>query len=248
MPEGAALRALADGTIIGRFQRMDLASVFQPVVAGGSGAVVGLEAFVRAHGRGDLSLTPWGLFSLADRGRALVGLDRLCRIVHTLNFLRMPACEGRLFMNVHGRLLEAVADNHGQAFRSTLDRLGFSPERVVIEIPHRANDNRRLLALALQNYRRHGFSVAINIADPAQIPSLLGVVQADYVKFDGRSFSLSEPAELAAAAARSQGVQPVFTRIETSVQFDFLRKIPGVLLQGRAIAAEQALPDLPLPN
>lgn len=240
LPEGAGLRALADGTAIGRYLRMDLASVFQPLIDGG-GACVGHEAFVRAHGRGDLGLTPWGLFSLADEGRALVALDRLCRIVHTLNFLRADPA-GKLFMNVHGRLLAAVAEDHGRAFRRILDLLAFAPGRVVIEIPPTANENRRLLALALANYRRHGFAVAINVAGPAALPALLRAVQTDYVKIDGRGASRPELMRTAAELARASGARPVFTRIETAQQRDFLLAQPGVLLQGRAIAAPHPLP------
>lgn len=242
LPTGTSLRTLADGTTIGRYLRMDIASVFQPLIDGASGALVGNEAFVRAHGLGDLSLTPWGLFSLADRGRGLVALDRLCRIVHARNFQRVPAAPGLLFVNVHGRLLEAVAEDHGRTFRQLLDLMEFPLARVVIEIPHTANDDRRLLALALTNYRRNGFQTAINVATADELPALLRVVQTDYAKVDARGIGFPTQMEVAAELALRSGVKLVCTRVETAVQHDALHTLPGILLQGRTIAPPQALP------
>lgn len=238
LPAGTYLRLLADGTVIGRYLRMDLASVFQPVMDS-HGTLVGHEAFVRSHGRGDLSLTPWGLFSLADGGRALITLDRLCRLVHTLNFLRGPG-DGLLFMNVHDRLLEAVADHHGQAFREMLRLLAFPPRQVVIEIPHTANDNRRLLALAAANFRNNGFAVALNVQQPAALPALLRVVQADYAKIDARSIADPESLRPLLDSARAGGTQLVCTRVGTPEQRVALGTLPGLLLQGNAIAPPRA--------
>lgn len=240
LPAGTYLRLLADGTLIGRYLRMELASVFQPVVET-SGALLGHEAFVRSHGRGDLSLTPWGLFSLADGGRALITLDRLCRLVHTLNFQRGPGA-GLLFMNVHGRLLEAVADHHGRAFREILKLLAFPARQVVIEIPHTANDNRRLLALAAANFRSNGFAVALNVQQPAALPALLRVVQADYAKIDARGITDPDSLRPLLESARGGGTRLVCTRVGTTAQRDTLNKLPGLLLQGHAIAAPQARP------
>lgn len=39
------------------------------------------------------------------------------------------------------------------------------------------------------------------------------------------------------------GARPVFTRIESAEQLDFLRILPDVLLQGRAIAPPSVSPD-----
>jgi hypothetical protein len=96
LPQSLGVFTLPDGTAVGRFLRADLSSVFQPLIESGSGRCVGHEAFVRAHGGGERDIAPWNLFSLVANDDMLVSLDRLCRIVHVLNFLRVPDVPARL--------------------------------------------------------------------------------------------------------------------------------------------------------
>ncbi|MCM8595249.1 EAL domain-containing protein [Accumulibacter sp.] len=145
--------------------------MFQPIVDAHSGEVRGQEAFLRVLGHGQPDLSPWGLFSAAADDERLIALDRLCRTVHLLNWL-LAASESLLFLNVHGRLLAAVADDHGRAFRRVVDALGVSPERLVIETPVAASRQPELLHLVLRNYRRHGFQVAVNLESPAHWPAI----------------------------------------------------------------------------
>ena len=74
LSQGFAISILPDGTAVGRFLRTDLSSVFQPLIDSGSGACAGHEAFVRVHGQGELSITPWNLFSLVANGRLLAAV------------------------------------------------------------------------------------------------------------------------------------------------------------------------------
>jgi EAL domain-containing protein (putative c-di-GMP-specific phosphodiesterase class I) len=246
LPRGSEISTLPDGTAVGRFLRTDLSSVFQPLIGSGPGACVGYEAFVRAHGRGELDIAPWNLFSLVANDDALVALDRLCRMVHVLNFLRVPDLPGRLFLNVHGRLLVAVREDHGHTFRHALDQLGLDPARIVIETPESANTDRKLLALVLSNYRLNGFAVAANTPGLADLESLLLMVRPDFVKIDARQVAKPEAMRRAIALARDNGIRPIFTRVETVAQRDFLAALPGVLLQGWAIARPSALPGQPI--
>lgn len=243
LPPGIALASLADGTAIGRFLRTDLSSVFQPIFQGGGGQarLVGHEAFVRAHGGGARDLTPWSLFSLVANDATLVALDRLCRAVHAINFLRSPDVPGRLFLNVHGRLLAAVSEDHGHVFRAALDTLGLAPDRVVIETPETANADRKLLALVLSNYRLNGFRVAASTQGIADLEAVLRVVRPDYVKIDGRQ--VCRPADMARAIAlaRDHGIRPVFSRVDQPRQRDYLLSRPDVLAQGWAFAEARAI-------
>jgi len=242
LPRGIEISTLPDGTAVGRFLRSDLSSVFQPVIESGSGSCVGHEAFVRAHWRGDLDITPWNLFSLVANDDALVALDRLCRTVHVLNFLRVPDLSGRLFLNVHGRLLAAVREDHGHTFRHALDRLELDPGRIVIETPEAANLDRKLLALVLSNYRLNGFAVAANTPGIADLESLLLMVRPDFVKIDARQVPTPEGMLRAVALARANGTRPVFMRVQTEEQRVFLHSLPDVLLQGWAVARPTPLP------
>jgi EAL domain-containing protein (putative c-di-GMP-specific phosphodiesterase class I) len=242
LPPGLGISAFPDGTVVGRFLRTDLSSVFQPLIDSTSGACAGHEAFVRVHGQGELNTTPWNLFSLVANDEALVALDRLCRFVHTLNFLQVPDTPGRLFLNVHGRLLAAVREDHGHTFRDALDRFGMDPPRIVIETPESANTERALLALVLSNYRLNGFAVAANTTGLADMESLLRMVRPDFVKIDARQTPTPESMRRVVALARDSGTRPIFMRVESGEQRDFLQTLPDVLLQGWAIARPSVRP------
>jgi EAL domain-containing protein (putative c-di-GMP-specific phosphodiesterase class I) len=120
--EGHPLYLGADGHVIGDWFGLGLASVFQPIVEAGSRAVVGNEAFLRSASvsADDQGLYPWTLFSSAATDERVIALDRLARTVHLLNSI-IEGNRHPLFLNVHGRLLAAVADDHGRAFRRVVN-------------------------------------------------------------------------------------------------------------------------------
>lgn len=231
LPPGIRLRRLPGGGAVGRWLSTELGSVFQPLFSSRDGAIVGHEAFVRAHGGGEMSLSPWNLFSLVADDTALVGLDRLCRTVHVLN---LGQRSGRLFLNVHGRLLAAVSEDHGHAFRRVLEALELKPARFVIETPESANPDRKLLAFVLANYRLNGFGVAVNVGSLPELEELVRVVRPDYVKLDGRQLHQPGQMEQAIRMAREHGIRPVFIRVEDAAQLDFLHDQHHVLIQGWA--------------
>lgn len=242
LPQGFGISTFADGTVVGRFLHTDLSSVFQPLIESNSGVCVGHEAFVRVHGEGERGTTPWNLFSLVANDEALVALDRLCRFVHALNFLQVQDTPGRLFLNVHGRLLAAVREDHGHTFRSALDKVHLDAAKVVIETPESANLERTLLALVLSNYRLNGFAVAANTLGIPDMESLLRMVRPDFVKIDARQTLTPESMQRVVSLARDSGTRPIFMRVESGEQRDFLLTLPDVLLQGWAIARPTALP------
>ena len=64
---------------------------------------------------------------------------------------------------MHEGLISAVDDNHGSSFRKVVDALGFSPNRIVIELPVALVKDTKRLHFVLQNYRLNSLEVAINI-------------------------------------------------------------------------------------
>ncbi|MFT3760569.1 EAL domain-containing protein [Thauera sp.] len=230
---GKQLRRLAEGGVVGDWFGCELSSVFQPIVSPQPGGIVGFEAFLRILGSGERALSPWTLFSAnADDGR-LVALDRLARTVHALNFLSSVEDDSLLFLNVHGRLLAAVAGDHGAAFRKVLDALGLPPERVVIETPLEASSQPELLGFVLRNYRNNGFQVAINVDSPAQWQSLVSRVPAQFVKIDGDRLLFADDwrSRLGWVAGLREGATIIATRLERKLESD----LPdGLLLQGYA--------------
>jgi EAL domain-containing protein (putative c-di-GMP-specific phosphodiesterase class I) len=147
-----------------------------------------------------------------------------------------------LFLNVHGRLLAAVRENHGHTFRDALERIGLLPGNIVIETPESANQDRTLLALVLANYRINGFRVAANALDVEDLESVLRVVRPDFVKIDARRLRSDKEATRTYQIARDNGARPVFIRVESAIQRQLLQSLPDTLLQGNAIAKAKALP------
>lgn len=165
----AEVRRMANAApreIQGRWYRHQLASVFQVIVRAADRRVVGREAFLRCGG--DERMSPWRLFSANASDERLVAFDRLVRTVHALNFRHAFGDDELLFLNVHGRLLAAVAGDHGAYFRRCLAAAGLSSARVVIETPVAASAQTDLLAFILGNYRRNGFKVAVKVDSAAQ--------------------------------------------------------------------------------
>jgi predicted signal transduction protein with EAL and GGDEF domain len=229
---GRQLCRLADGGIVGDWFGCQLASVFQPIVDPVDGRTAGFEAFLRVHGSGERELSPWTLFSSNADDNRLVALDRLARTVHALNFVTSVQDDSLLFLNVHGRLLAAVSEDHGAAFRKVVDALGLPPDRVVIEMPVAASSQPDLLAFVLRNYRLNGFRTAVNIESPAQWKALASLAPAQYVKLPHDRLQIDDDATLAAKldAIRDKATL-VLTRLE--------HKLPGtqppdLLLQGYA--------------
>ena len=157
-----AVKRAEDGLVVGHFFNCLLSSVYQPVFDAKTRDVIGHAAYIRSALDGRNSLSPWKVLSLAEGDAPLVRFDRLCRVVHALNYFPGGSQRGSLFVTVQPRLLESVKDDHGRAFKRILDIIGIETSRVVIEIPHEVNRNWKLLKHVISNYRSHGYRIAIN--------------------------------------------------------------------------------------
>ncbi|NMG44418.1 EAL domain-containing protein [Aromatoleum toluvorans] len=240
---GRQLPRLADGSVVGDWFGCELSSVFQPIVEPSSGGVVGHEALLRCLGSGQRDLSPWVLFSANADDDRLVALDRLARTVHALNFIASAGDDGLLFLNVHGRLLAAVAGDHGAAFRKVVDALGFAPERIVIEAPVVASRQADLLSFVLRNYRHNGFRVAVNIESVAQWQALSGSVPTDFIKIGASVLAAEDdgPAALERLRTRAGSARVIVTRVEEKPAVAWPS---GALAQGHAYGAPVARPAM----
>lgn len=233
---GGELWRNALGEVVGRFLGLDLGSAFQPLREANSYRIVGHEAFVRSVG----GLSPWTLFAHAASDDQLIELDRTCRTVHAIRYFARRRTQGRLFLNVHGRLMHAVADNHGRTFRRVLDALAIPAGRIVIESPEALSDCPALLGCVMGNYRRAGFRTAMNLVAVSQAQELVNRISPDFVKIDiGRLRSAEDLAELS-SQARRRGVSVIVKRVETSEQLALARIGGADLLQGHVF--ERASP------
>ncbi|MFH0343057.1 MAG: EAL domain-containing protein [Chromatiales bacterium] len=206
--------------------------MFQPLVAIASSGrlVAGHQAYLRAIGANYAALPAPEVFASAREAAAIVYLDRLCRTVHMLNFLRQANQDGCLFLHVHARHILAVPHDHGEYFEGLLHRCGLTPERIVIQSDPPSTgdaDERRRTQVALRNYRRRGYRLAMNVASGVHRENILEHVfeiQPDYVRLDrtcleigGSQASVGRAMTLIALLHES-GAKVIVHRLETATE------------------------------
>ncbi len=147
----------------GYFRGLRLSSVFQPLFAPGSLQPSAHEALLRVH---DAAGTPWSpaaAFAFPATSEEAVYFDRLCRIVHALNFMRQAAPGADLFVNVSGRHLLGITNRgHGEIFERLLHMCGLDPSQIILEILEARVDDISWLNEAVAAYRARGYRVAID--------------------------------------------------------------------------------------
>jgi len=101
-----ALRLKQD-QVVGMFQGMCLRSAFASIMDM-QGRLLGRQALLQVYGSNQKPLPAWTPYAIAcfDE-KAVVYLDRLCRTLHTLNWLaEVP--KGLLFLDVHPRHIQEI--------------------------------------------------------------------------------------------------------------------------------------------
>jgi EAL domain-containing protein (putative c-di-GMP-specific phosphodiesterase class I) len=157
------LRRLSHGRIGAEYRGLILYSAFQPVFAEGGRSVVGFEGLLRSEDAAGGKISPEQVFALPASQGELAYLDRLARVIHTVNYLQQSGLAyGKLFLNVHPHHLTGLSDQHGRFFLHVLQRCGFSPEQMVLEILESRVDDTQKLQSAMDNYRSLGFGIAID--------------------------------------------------------------------------------------
>jgi len=218
---GANIWLDEEGRARGRYFNSTLTSAFQPIRSSVSRAVIGYEAYARSYSAGDQGLNVWRLLDHAANDDESVELDRLCRILHAINFYRQPESHGMdLYLSVHTRLLAAVEGNHGMAFRRILDLLELPHQHIVLQLPQITPSQRWVLNHVADNYRRNGFRIGINAGDAEQALDLLERVRPDVIKLNAgvklnAGEVIPEVCRKLLEQAGHAGSRVVFKRIET---------------------------------
>lgn len=216
----------AEGRGQGRYFNSTLTSAFQAIRRLDTGAIIGYEGLARSYSASGDGLSIWKLLDQAANDDESVELDRLCRMLHAINFFRQPASEhADLFLSVHARLLIAVDGNHGVAFRRILQALDLPQQKIVLQLPAVGEQQYWLLGYVADNYRRNGFRIAINAADAAEAVILLERIRPDVVKVDARENIGTTVAAKLLTICGSQNIQVIFKRVENSKTADSLRQL-----------------------
>ena len=149
--------------IVGHFAGLELHSHYQPLFHAHNLQPFAYEALLRPRRPGQTGFqAPFEAFSNATTAQAAIYLDRLCRVVHAMNFVRQQPGGHHLFLNVSAQHLQSVSHSHGAAFEGLLRLSGLSPQQVVLEILEANVDDLTLLQTAVQGWRQRGFQIAID--------------------------------------------------------------------------------------
>lgn len=142
--------SLDDAGVVGRFFKCELRSRYQPVQIGALGIP---RAELDATGPDSEPFPAARLFQLASGEDGLLKLDRLCRLIHTLNHFVVAEAQLPLVLPIHPRLFDYVRSGHGRTFSRLLAHFELSPARIVLEVPA------GLSQATLDAYLGEGFTV-----------------------------------------------------------------------------------------
>lgn len=155
--------SLDEGIAVGRFDGLHLHSAFQPLFQASTMRPTAYEALLRAQDGGRQPISPAKAFAYPVTSDEIIYFDRLCRMVHVVNFVRQANPKEFLFLNIDGRqLLNVGGGTHGSAFEMLLQYCGLKPTQVVLEIVESRIDDLGRLVEAVSDYQLRGYRVAID--------------------------------------------------------------------------------------
>lgn len=228
------------GEIYSTFVGLQLRSAFQPIAdLRQPGKLIGYEALLRPSLGNVEALTPQFAFGFADNQGKLVKFDRVCRALHTLNYLQLPQRDGLLFLNVHPKLLPSV-NAHGKVFERILHAHSVPTHQVVIEIEEGAVEHDKPLNDAIGNYRDRHYRIAIDgFGRRHSNLNRLWQIAPDFVKLDAGLVREAETSRTVRSVLpklieiiEAVGAQAVVVGIENAVQYDIALEAGATLLQG----------------
>jgi EAL domain-containing protein (putative c-di-GMP-specific phosphodiesterase class I) len=235
------------GRAQGKYFNCTLTSAFQPIRTLDTAQIIGYEAFARSYSENDAGLSLWKILEHAASDDESIELDRLCRMLHAINFFRQPqAVDADLYLAVHDRLLTAVSTNHGIAFRRILDGLGLPIDQIVLQLPAVTEQQGWLLSYVADNYRRNGFRLAVNVANAVEALTLLTRVRPDVIKVDAREIAQMAANVKLLETAHELRIQVIFKRLEGLKELETLRQVKQA--SGQVIHAQGHVWDVPDPS
>jgi len=218
-----------DGQAYGRYFNSSLTSAFQALRSTLDLQVVGYQATARSYAPGQQSesgLSLWRLLDHAASDDESVELDRLCRLLHAINFYRQPQAFGQdLYLHVHSRLLAAVQQNHGAAFRRILDTLELPHQHIALELPHNSSNQRWILNHVSANYQLNGFRIVVNVGDIAQGSELARHPNIAAIRLDGSSALDSDALASLCSVARETGTNIIIKKLDNLQYYQTIEKV-----------------------
>lgn len=154
--------AFDDAGAFGRLGALRLDSHYQPLFDR-QRQVIAYEALLRVSDPQRRRIAPDRFFAALDDSYNVIGVDRLCRVIHSVNFITQQPQQQSLYLNVNGRHLLGIASGrHGATFEALLADCGLRPAQVVLEIIESSVEDLGLLQQAIAAYKSKGFRIAID--------------------------------------------------------------------------------------
>ncbi|MDX1588156.1 MAG: EAL domain-containing protein [Oleiphilaceae bacterium] len=150
-----------DHNWLAHYQGLTLQTALQPIFSISHKRIVGYEALVRPLDNDRSPVLPLHLFDLPDNQGENLLLDRLCRYLHVRNFSDLADSINWLFLNVSPKTV-AGGTQHDAFFGELLEKTGFPPHRVVVEIVEQPTDDATQLRRTVEYYRALGCLIAID--------------------------------------------------------------------------------------
>jgi len=211
------------GQAQGRYFNSTLTSAFQPLRSSLDLQIVGYQGLARSyapHQKSEMGLSLWRLLDHAASDDESVELDRLCRLLHAINFYRQPQAFGQdLYLNVHSRLLAAIQHNHGASFRHILDTLELPHQHIVLELPQSSPNQRWLLNHVTDNYQNNGFRLAVNVNSMEQAIELTKHRHVDAVKLESSLIDDVDALADLVTVARNNNTNVIIKKLDDESQY-----------------------------
>jgi EAL domain-containing protein (putative c-di-GMP-specific phosphodiesterase class I) len=150
--------------VVARHAGLCLRSHFQPIYSLAHGRVVGHEALLRASDAQGRPVSPPEVFAACGDFAELLWRDRLARMVHVANYLRAPAADQWLFINIHPQVFahglgRPLIDGFLQRLHQ---RFPLPHHRMVIEVMEEAVRDDADFHTAVERARAAGYLIALD--------------------------------------------------------------------------------------
>jgi diguanylate cyclase (GGDEF)-like protein len=231
-------------------QQRKLTALFQPILNLKTGEFYGYEGLIR--GPSDSTLhSPMNLFGAAAQQNLMLEVEMLSRqiVLETFVKLNLP---GNLFLNVSPETLLDPSFKNGCTLEY-INKLGLSPERVVIEITeNQPTYDFAGMRAALLHYRAMGFQIAIDdLGEGFSSLRLWSELRPEFIKIDMHFVQgvNADPIKLQflksiQLIAESCGTHVIAEGIETSAELSKISDIGIQLGQGYFISRPTPTPPL----
>lgn len=231
-------------------QQRRLTALFQPILNLKTGDFYGYEGLIR--GPSDSTLhSPINLFGAAAQQNLLLEVEMLSRqiVLETFVKLNLP---GNLFLNVSPETLLHPSFKNGCTL-DYINKLGLSPERVVIEITeNQPTYDFAGMRAALLHYRAMGFQIAIDdLGEGFSSLRLWSELRPEFIKIDMHFVQgvNTDPIKLQflksiQLIAESCGTHVIAEGIETSAELSKICDLGIQLGQGYFISRPTPTPPL----